>query len=503
MCIIGAGAAGIYLATRLASKGRSVILLEAGDKTCTNALSVGIETVLSGGPYKGATEGRAFGLGGTTSLWGGLLFPHTSHDYRVGPDEIFDPWRHIVAVVKRCSIEVVKTLGIIMQGDPFAVASKYFGATVDLLQQRGFDVGTAEFLPFRKRNLVYLLSGIKKSSGKVTIYLNAVAVSWKTEMVEAKRARLHSVGAKATDRHIEVIAEEFVIAAGAIESARMLLEIQRQSPANPFSVDIAIGKCLSDHLSCSIAKVERNDWTKAAELFCPRFFRGQMRSFRFVERLRPPNLPRYFAHFIFENENPGFNLARKVIAGVQSRANPSVSFAEVSAGFSGLLLLVWYRWGKSRLYLAKDTPVHLQLDIEQLPDSRNRISLGDELDSSGRPKAILAWDIRPKDLENIHLAASRVLQGWPSNTEVVSRLIPLMVDGVNHRPHDVDHPVGTCRLGIDKEAVVDPDLKVYGVNNLSVLSTAVFPTAGTANPTFSMLCLGEALADRLAFELSG
>ena len=55
-------------------------------------------------------------------------------------------------------------------------------------------------------------------------------------------------------------------------------------------------------------------------------------------------------------------------------------------------------------------------------------------------------------------------------------------------------------MGRDAGAVVDPELRVHGTANLWVVSTAVFPTAGTANPTFSMLCLAAALADRLARE---
>jgi choline dehydrogenase-like flavoprotein len=52
-------------------------------------------------------------------------------------------------------------------------------------------------------------------------------------------------------------------------------------------------------------------------------------------------------------------------------------------------------------------------------------------------------------------------------------------------------------MGTDEEATVDLDLRVRGTQNLYVLSTGVFPSAGTANPTFSMLCLGDMLADKL------
>ena len=65
------------------------------------------------------------------------------------------------------------------------------------------------------------------------------------------------------------------------------------------------------------------------------------------------------------------------------------------------------------------------------------------------------------------------------------------------KPHDAYHPVGTCRMGRDDGAVVDPSLKVWGLTNLWLVSTAVLPSAGTANPTFTMLCLAEDLVDQM------
>ena len=57
------------------------------------------------------------------------------------------------------------------------------------------------------------------------------------------------------------------------------------------------------------------------------------------------------------------------------------------------------------------------------------------------------------------------------------------------------HPVGTCRVGEDDHAVVNTNLKVHGVKNLYLISTALIPTAGIANPTFSLFCLCEYLAE--------
>jgi choline dehydrogenase-like flavoprotein len=52
-------------------------------------------------------------------------------------------------------------------------------------------------------------------------------------------------------------------------------------------------------------------------------------------------------------------------------------------------------------------------------------------------------------------------------------------------------------MGEDEEAVVDTNLKVWGLDNLWLANTGVLPSAGTANPTFTLLCLGTRLANSL------
>jgi choline dehydrogenase-like flavoprotein len=100
VCVVGAGAAGLYLAARLARTGLDVVVLEAGGATCGAGASIGIEPMLSGGAYGGATEGRAFGWGGSTSRWGGLLVPHSALDLREDATSASATWKHIVEVVR-------------------------------------------------------------------------------------------------------------------------------------------------------------------------------------------------------------------------------------------------------------------------------------------------------------------------------------------------------------------------------------------------------------------
>jgi choline dehydrogenase len=63
--------------------------------------------------------------------------------------------------------------------------------------------------------------------------------------------------------------------------------------------------------------------------------------------------------------------------------------------------------------------------------------------------------------------------------------------------HTVYHPSGTCRMGAasDELAVVDPELRVRGVEGLSIADGSIFPTMPTVNPMVGTFMIGEKAAD--------
>lgn len=499
ICVIGAGAAGVYLATGLASKGLDVIVVEAGDSVCRDSAEVGFDSGFLDEFYPGAVEGRAFGLGGTTARWGGLLVPHSRHDLRKPDDIGCSPWLHVFRTVSEKAGKVLMTLGYRGPGEFTDFPRKQLGAAFEALGASGLDVVASLFLPFRFKNMAFLLNTNRSNRTTIRVFLNAVAKSWTVEADEDHGARVTRLMAVAQNGNtLKVASQRFVIAAGAIESARILLELGSLSSRPVLRATAAVGRYLADHLSVRIADVAPPSRPAAIRLFAPRFSKGWMRSFRFLESDPPSSAPRAFSHFIFENESPGFLLAKEVLGALQQRRRPKVTCSEVAYGTSGVLALAYARYLRSTLYVSAKTSSHFQLDIEQVPIRDNGISLGREKDRYGRQKAVIRWRVSELDLLNIRTTAARILSKWPGAKKHLPDLIATNTASDSIKPHDAYHPVGVCRMGDDPEAVVDYNLKVWGVSNLWAVNTGILPSAGTANPTFSMLCMAQALCEHLA-----
>jgi len=59
------------------------------------------------------------------------------------------------------------------------------------------------------------------------------------------------------------------------------------------------------------------------------------------------------------------------------------------------------------------------------------------------------------------------------------------------------HPIGTCKMGLDDHAVVDADLRVHGIDGLSIVDSSIMPTHVTSNPYSTVMAIAEKASDKM------
>lgn len=130
---------------------------------------------------------------------------------------------------------------------------------------------------------------------------------------------------------------------------------------------------------------------------------------------------------------------------------------------------------------------------EQPPTPTSRVELSDRLDRFGQPLLNLHWDLdaafvasvlRMQDLVGREIVRSGFGQFEPGQGQ------PAFTDASHH--------MGTTRMSASpRDGVVDTDCRVHGVHNLYLAGSSVFPCAGHANPTLTIVALAERLAAHL------
>jgi choline dehydrogenase len=69
-----------------------------------------------------------------------------------------------------------------------------------------------------------------------------------------------------------------------------------------------------------------------------------------------------------------------------------------------------------------------------------------------------------------------------------------ILEWVRNNAETTYHPVGTCKMGNDPMAVVDPELRVRGIEGLRVADASIMPTLTSGNTNAPCIMIGEKCA---------
>jgi choline dehydrogenase-like flavoprotein len=144
--------------------------------------------------------------------------------------------------------------------------------------------------------------------------------------------------------------------------------------------------------------------------------------------------------------------------------------------------------------------VRLTAHVEQVPDPDNRITLADERDRYGIPRARLSWRVNGAELRTMRAITEAVGRALHRLDFGEMTVLPWLDEPAAAREALVDtyHHAGTTRMGATPhEGVVDTDCRVFGIDNLYAAGSSVFPTSGYANPTLTIVALAIRLSDTL------
>ena len=493
ICIVGAGPAGITLARELLELGQRLLILESGGtKANRRAQELNAGEVL-GDSYAGLRQTRHRQVGGAANIWntpvqrgiGAKYVPLDPWDFVQPPDPSPTGWpfdlHHLEPFYRRAQ-EVCGLGPFAYRGEDWKTADRP-GVSLD----PHFSTKVYQFGPggLFTRDFVARL----RESPRVQVCYHATVAGLEMEGRSCRvvAARVLTPGGDG----FRVRAKRFVLAAGGIENARILLLSADDGGSSRGEFEgLAnqhgwVGRCFMEH---------PRDFTLTLQPYSPRLYA----EVAFFDPHEAPDGTIVGGRIGLSEGtvlNQGFpNASVTLLPRIRDRST-LVDWAtrfwlcphsSGRRGFRG-----GYGWSRMKTPSRWLDGFRLVVNLEQRPNPENRIVLSGSRDPLGLPRAQLHWRWRREEqaaLERLRDA----LAGWIERSGLGRVHIQ---KGARPDPNACHH-AGTTRMSTDpKDGVVDPDCRVHTAENLYVLGSSVFPTAGYANPTLTIVALALRLAD--------
>lgn len=512
VCIVGAGIAGLFAARRLVAQGHRVVIIESGLEGFDKDIHALNAVEDPGGRFSKAMDGRYRGLGGSSSQWGGRMLPMTPHD--MGKREYLglDAWPFDVTELDRYTKEIEEV---------FAVDSETFEEPIlDRLDAHGriprsdpdFTLRYPKWPTFRRCNLAVQLRDEIHNRANPEIWLGATVGDLE---LDAANGALAAVTAKDFGgRTLRVRARAFLFAAGTIEVTRLLLQLDAASQGRAFARCDALGRYFNDHLGSHVGDLNPIDWPATIRWFGYHFIAATRRNLHIETTPAAQEADRAasaFAQvFLIPPERSGLNVVKNVLRGMQ-RGELDLRPRDIGDFLKDIWPMAmtgYWRYARRQLYIPRDMPLTLNIWAEQTPRRENRVTLSDRLDRLGNPLARVAWGGNEDDERTFRACIKRLAAYW--DRAGLSRICPVTWSEAVRDPEtriaaqaeDLGHPAGSTRMGLDPAtSVVDPNLRCHHIANAWIASASVFPSMGSANPTYTIIQIALRAADRLSREL--
>ncbi len=303
----------------------------------------------------------------------------------------------------------------------------------------------------------------------------------------------------------------FIIAAGTIETSRLLLHSAAADNWDcPWRGNANVGAYFQDHLGARLGSVKPRDTKQFFNAFSTVVVAGQ--KFQPKIRLRAEAQERKCAlgiHGIlaFESsvsENLVY-LKQFVKAALYSRRISGVGdvVRNAAACAKYLVPLMWRFAIDHRVFVPKTSKISLVMQSEQIPLADSRISIDPAVrDAWGLPAVLLDWRVSADQLTQARdfatRAAEALAQARLADVEIEPALLALDPKFLDTFGDTYHHAGGAVMGSSPADGVVDSELRVFGAENLYVSGAATFRTCGSANTTFTAL----AFATRLVYHLA-
>ncbi len=464
ICICGTGPAGITTALRLAARGKRILLLEGGDLSYTDRSQDLYEGQSIGRRYWHVQNGRLRFFGGTSNHWTGRCGVFDPIDFEARDYFGLPGWpisrEEVLAGLS--DAKDILDLGE-KELDPHAIPA--FESKIFV--QSGFALSPPT--RFAEKYEAEL-----KSSDLIDLFYNASLTDIR---LNERRSSIDSLSVRSFGGNaVKISASKYVLALGAIENARLLLNSNNQEPSGVGNGNGMVGRCFMEHLNVSVGRFLVTN---------PDFWRTDWEIVPTAAMMRQQNIGNGILHFEPNGSPQSSGRLRVMKQFLRETSCALPSLAKVA-----------------RAIVDYDCPGDglISTLIEQTPNLASRVSLGSDLDELGLRRVRLDWEFSDQDLRTIRTLAMKASQEMARVDLARVQLAPFIVDPklkVEVGGHA--HQMGTTRMASDpKFGVVNEDCKVYGIDNLYIAGSSVFPTGGGTNPTLTVILLALRLANHLS-----